>query len=220
MENLPANRPYVVVNMITTLDGRAALHGDTRQLGSDADTEQLLSLRTRYDAVMIGAGTMRAERYGPVISRPEHRQRRLDAGLAADALTVIISGELDLPFDAPLFTSGRGRVVIFTRSGSVPETTTPVDLVTLGEPIRIEDVLAHLRHTEGVRTLLSEGGPHMVGQLVAADLLDELFLTITPVMTGGGEPRILEGDLPDPAGFELVDLTETDGDIFARYRRM
>ncbi len=205
--------------MITTLDGRASFHGDTKELGSRADTEHLLSLRTRFDAVMIGAGTMRAERYGPIISRPEYRQQRQEAGLDPDALAVIVSGSLDLPFDAPLFTDGRGRVVIFTGEASAPETATPVDLVTADGPIVLADALAHLRQKEGVRTLLCEGGPHLFGQLVADDLVDDLFLTITPVATGGDAPRILEGNLPEEARFELVETKEAEGDIFAHYRR-
>ncbi|HNC07016.1 MAG TPA: dihydrofolate reductase family protein, partial [Solirubrobacterales bacterium] len=125
------DRPFVAVNMVTTLDGRAAVSGNTKALGSNADTEHLLGLRTRFDAVLIGGGTMRAERYGRIISRPEYRRRREAAGLDGDALAVIISGDLDLPFDAPLFTNGEGRVLIFSRKKSLPETETPVELVTI-----------------------------------------------------------------------------------------
>lgn len=218
-EDPPRDRPRVAVNMVTTLDGRASLHGDTKQLGSQADTEHLLGLRTRFDAVMIGGGTMRAEKYGRIISRPGHRERRERAGLSGDALAVIISGELDLPFDAPLFTDGNGRVVIFSRKKSLPETRTPVDLVTIDGLIDPADVLSHLRREEGVRALLCEGGPHLFGQLVAGDLVDDLFLTIAPVAIGGDAPHILEANLPAEARFELDGLTEAEGDLFARYRR-
>ncbi len=211
------DRPWVAANMITTLDGRAAISGRSKDLGSQADTEHLLGLRTRFDAVMIGGGTMRAERYGRIISRPEYRAKREAAGLEADALAVIISGDLDLPFDAPLFTDGNGRVVIFTRKPSAPETETPVELVTIDGLINAADVLAHLRREEGVRALLCEGGPTLFGQLVSAKLLDELFLTITPVATGGDAPHILEGNLPEEARFELATLNEAEGDLFARY---
>ncbi|MCB0869225.1 MAG: dihydrofolate reductase family protein [Solirubrobacterales bacterium] len=218
-EHALEDRPWVAVNMITTLDGRASISGRSKELGSEADTEHLLGLRTRFDAVMIGGGTMRAERYGRIISRPEFRQRRQSAGLEEDALAVIISGDLDLPFDAPLFTDGNGRVVIFTRKNQAPETETPVELVTFDGLIDSADVLAHLRREEGVRAVLCEGGPHLFGQLVAGDLVDDLFLTITPVATGGDAPRILESNLPEEARFELVGLNEADGDLFARYRR-
>lgn len=218
-EDPPADRPHVAVNMITTLDGRAAVHGDTKQLGSEADTEHLLGLRTRFDAVMIGGGTMRAERYGRIISRSSGRRRREDAGLKPDALAVIISGNLDLPFDAPLFTDGNGRVLIFTRKTAAPETATRVDLVTSDGVIDPASVLAHLRREEGIRALLCEGGPHLFGQMIAGDLVDDLFLTITPVVTGGDAPHILEANLPEQAGFSLAGLVEAEGDLFARYRR-
>jgi riboflavin biosynthesis pyrimidine reductase len=218
LEDPPDERPRVAVNMVTTLDGRASLQGDTKGLGSDADTEHLLTLRTRFDAVMIGGGTMRAERYGRIISRPEFRERRRQAGLEGDALAVIISGDLDLPFDAPLFTDGNGRVLIFTRKKTAPETATPIELVTIDGLIDNADVLAHLRREEGVRALLCEGGPHLFGQLVAGELVDDLFLTITPVAIGGDAPHILEANLPEEARFELSYLAEAEGDLFARYR--
>jgi riboflavin biosynthesis pyrimidine reductase len=218
LDDLPDGRPRVAVNMITTLDGRASVNGRSKALGSDADTEHLLALRTRFDAVMIGGGTMRAERYGRIISRPEFREQRRQAGLEGDALAVIVSGDLDLPFDAPLFTDGNGKVLIFTRKTTAPETATAVELVTIDGLIDNADVLAHLRREEGVRALLCEGGPHLFGQLVAGRLVDDLFLTVTPVATGGDAPRILEANLPDEASFELAYLAEAEGDLFTRYR--
>lgn len=215
----PGDRPHVAVNMVTTLDGRASLQGDTKGLGSDADTEHLLGLRTRFDAVMLGGGTMRAERYGRINSRPEHRQRREEEGLAPEALAVIISGSLDLPFDAPLFTDGHGRVVIFTRQRNAPETETPVDLVTVDGILETASVLTHLRAEEGVRAVLCEGGPSLFGQLVAGNLVDDLFLTTTPVAIGGDAPHILEANLPGESRFELASLIEAEGDLFARYRK-
>ncbi|HRV60420.1 MAG: dihydrofolate reductase family protein [Solirubrobacterales bacterium] len=219
IENPPDHRPRVAVNMVTTLDGRAAQGGNTKQLGSKTDTEHLLALRTRFDAVMIGGGTMRAERYGRIISRPENRKRREEEGLSADALAVIVSGDLDLPFDAPLFTDGSGRVLIFTRKDEAPQTETPVDLITVEGLIDTSDVLTHLRVEENVRAVLCEGGPRLFGQLVAGDLIDDFFLTTTPVMTGGDAPHILEGNLPDRVDFRLESLLEADGDLFARYGR-
>lgn len=214
-----AGRPWVAVNMISTLDGRAAVDGSSKRLGSDADTAHLLGLRSRFDAVMIGGGTMRSERYGRISSRPQHRERRKQNGLEADALAVIISGDLDLPFDAPLFTSGHGRVMIFTHKASTPETATPVELITVDGLLNLGEVMERLRQKEGVRCLLCEGGPSLFGQLLAGDLVDDLFLTTTPVATGGDAPRILEANLPGHVNFELEALSESEGDLFARYHR-
>jgi len=214
-------RPRVAVNMVTSLDGRASLDGRSKGLGTPMDLKLLIRLRTRFDAVMIGAGTMRAERYGRIVKDPEARARREDLGLQGDPLAVIISGRLDLPFDAPLFTDGGGRVLIFTNDDSPPpETETPLEIRQVDGPIRITEVLRHLRQDCGIRALLCEGGPHLMGQLTAADAIDELFLTIAPILTGEQEaPRILEGHLPSPVGLDLVNLSEHEGDLFARYGR-
>ena len=140
----------------------------------------LVGLRTRFDAVMIGAGTMRAERYGGL------RPRRL--------LMVIVSGRLDLPWDAPLFTEGGGEVLVFTASEvEPPETAAPVEVVRHEGAVDLAEALRHLRQERGISAVLCEGGPRLHAQLQAAGLVDELFLTIAPKLAGGEAPRILEG---------------------------
>lgn len=214
------DRPWVAVNMVTTLDGRAAIDGRSRDLGTRADTEHLLRLRTRFDAVMIGAGTMRAERYGRIVSDPEARAGRERVGLPHDPLAVIVSSTLNLPWDAPLFTSGGGRVLIFTReAGPRPETATSLRTVPMPGGIEVAEVLRHLRRERGVRALLCEGGPHLLGQLLERDLVDELFLTVTPIAIGGEAPRIVEGAASGPRDFALVGMLESEGDLLLRYRR-
>ena len=214
------DRPYVVVNFATTLDGRAAIEGRSGPIGSDTDTEMLQMLRTRVDAVMIGAGTMRAERYGRIVSDPALRARRERIGLPHDPLAVIVSGRLDLPWDAPLFTDGGGRVLIFTASeAEPPQTETPVRVERHEVGVDIAEALRHLREERGIRALLCEGGPGLHNQLQATGLVDELFLTIAPKLPGGQEPRILEGDLPKIGFWELAWLLEERSELFARYRR-
>jgi riboflavin biosynthesis pyrimidine reductase len=158
-------RPFVAMNFAATVDGRATIGGVSGPIGSATDTAMLAGLRTRFEAVMIGAGTMRAERYGEIGRR----------------LVVVESGP-------------RGRV----------------DLPALLRSLR----------DEGVRALLCEGGPTLHGALQAAGLVDELFLTIAPKLSGGTEPpRIVEGTLPEVVALELAWLLEQDGELFARYRR-
>jgi riboflavin-specific deaminase-like protein len=213
-------RPRVAVNFVTTVDGRAALDGRTKDLGSEADTEMLQLLRTRFDAVMVGAGTMRAERYGRIVSDPQLRARRERAGLPHDPLAVIVSGRLDLPWDAPIFTDGGGRILLFTASDAEPpETATPLRVVRHEDFVDPVEMMRHLRHERGIRALLCEGGPGLHGELQAAGLVDELFLTIAPLLTGGEAPRILEAELVEPAGLELAWLLEAGGELFCRYRR-
>jgi riboflavin-specific deaminase-like protein len=219
-EEPPAERPHVAVNFAATVDGRATIAGVSGPIGSETDTAMLVGLRTRVDAVMIGAGTMRAERYGRPVSSQERRERRERIGLPHDPLMVIVSGRLDLPWDAPLFTEGRGRVLIFTASeAEPPETATTVRIVRHEGRVNLVAALLHLRDERGVRALLCEGGPRLHAQLQAAGLVDDLFLTIAPKITGSDAPRIIEGELPDVAPLSLSWLLEEDGELFARYER-
>jgi riboflavin-specific deaminase-like protein len=215
----PPERPYLILNFATTLDGRAAISGRSGAIGSDTDTEMLQRLRTRVDAVMIGAGTMRAERYGRMVSDPQFRAYRERTGLAHDPLAVIVSNRFELPWDAPLFTDGDGQVVIFTASEQEPpETATPVTVVRHPEGVELDQALAWLRTERGIRSVLCEGGPTLHGRLREGGLADELFLTIAPKIAGGEGPRVLEGALPDVDVVELAWLLESESELFARYR--
>jgi riboflavin-specific deaminase-like protein len=215
------DRPYTVVNFAVTLDGRAAVEGRSGPIGSNTDTEMLQLLRTRADAVMIGAGTMRAERYGRIVSDPSLRARRERGGLPHDPLAVLVSGRLDLPWDAGLFTDGGGRIVVFTTAeADPPPTETPLQVVRHDGPaIDLVEALRHLRQERGIRGLLCEGGPGLHSELQALGLVDELFVTVAAKLTGGAEPRLIEGELPHQIEWELAWLLEHEGELFARYRR-
>ncbi|MBK5220810.1 MAG: dihydrofolate reductase family protein [Thermoleophilia bacterium] len=219
-EEPPTARPLVAMNFVATVDGRATIGGVSGPIGSHTDTKMLACLRTRFDAVMIGAGTMRAERYGRVVADPEQRQRREALGLPHDPLMVIVSGRLDLPWEAPLFTAGGGQVLIFTGSDEEPpQTATSVQVVRHEGRVDLGVALAQLRTERGIRALICEGGPRLHSQLQAEGLADELFLTVAPKLTGAG-PSILEGELPAATELELAWLLEADGELFARYRRV
>jgi riboflavin-specific deaminase-like protein len=214
-------RPYVVCNFAMTLDGRATIAGRSGPIGSAVDTEMLQRLRTQTDAVMIGASTMRVERYGRLVEDAELRGHRERIGLRTpDPLAVLISNSLQLPWDAGLFTAGYGRVVIFTTSeADPPETATSVRCVRMdGDGVVLLDALRWLRQERGVRSLLCEGGPRTMAQLAAAGICDELFLTIAPKLAGGDAPRITEGELGKVVEAQLVWLLESDGELFTRYR--
>jgi riboflavin-specific deaminase-like protein len=216
-----ADRPYTVTNFVLTLDGHATIRGRSGPIGSDADTALLVALRTRVDAVMIGAGTMRAERYGRPLSDQAKRERREREGLAHDPLMVLVSGRLDLPWDAPLFTAGAGQVLIFTASEvEPPSTETPVRVERHEDQVDLGRALEFLRRELGVRALLCEGGPRVHAQLIEAKLVDELFVTHAPKLAGGHGPGLVTDLAEAERQLELAWLLyeESTGELFARYR--
>jgi riboflavin-specific deaminase-like protein len=207
--------------MISTADGRAARDGRSSTIGGDADLQHLLDLRTRADAVLIGTGTLRAEGYARLVRSEERRARRRENGLAEDPPAVILTRRFDVPWDAGLFQAPEQPVLVYTGTdaGEPPDVPAPVEVVRLELP-GLTEMLADL-HGRGVRTLLSEGGPTMHGALWAAGVVDELFVTIAPLMTGDAdEPNIVEGGrLPEAAELELVSVDRVGSELFLRYRR-
>src|SRR5215218_9635974 len=158
-EQAHEERPFVAMNFVATVDGRATIGGVSGPIGSEDDTAMLAGLRCRFDAVMIGAGTMRAERYGRLAAKPETHERREQTGLEPEPLMVLISGRLDLPWDAGLFTEG-GKVLIFTASAAEPpQTASTLEVVRHQDFVDPVAALRHLREEHGTRALLCEGGP-------------------------------------------------------------
>ena len=165
-QHAQAKRPFIAVNMVQTADGRAAVHGRTASISSVADRQLFHALRTRVDAVMVGAGTVRIERYGRLVRDPLRREQRVAAGLAADPLAIVVSGSLDLPADVPLLQDPDSRVVIITSSpASLQGVRAHVEYVRHAS-VDLPSALAQLRAEHGVRAILCEGGPHLNASLV------------------------------------------------------
>jgi riboflavin-specific deaminase-like protein len=219
-DRAPADRPYLFMNFVATLGGRAAFDGHTQALGSDADLDMLLTLRAAAEAVLIGSGTLRAEGYARLVRSEERRAGRREAGLREDPTAVLISRSLDLPWErAGLFKAPEQPVIVYTSSDKdPPEVAAPVEIVRLEEATPAA-ALADLRR-RGVRALLSEGGPRLHRSLLAAGLVDELFLTMTPLLTGDElQPTIVAGGkLVEPLSLDLVWLLRSGPELFARYR--
>jgi riboflavin-specific deaminase-like protein len=218
----PPERPYLVLNMVSTLDGRIAIDGRSGAIGDDADRELFVGLRTQADAVMVGAGTIRAERYGRLVRKPERRERRVAEGLDPDPLAVIVSARLRVPPDLPLLQDPHSTVVILTASEEeLPEVPARVHYLR-GPPgidLELRPLIERLRSDFGVRSILCEGGPSLNASLIRESLVDELFLSLAPKLAGGPPLTLLTGDpLPEPLRGELVWLLEHDSSLFGRYR--
>lgn len=215
----PEGRPYLVLNMVASLDGKATLQDRTRGLSSEADRALFHELRTQADAVMVGAGTARAERYGRMVKTAELRERRMAEGLDPDPLAVVVSARLRLPPDLPLLADPESRVAIATASdGEVEGARARIEYLRTGDDLPL--LLARLRDEHGVRSVLCEGGPTLNSHLLAAGLVDELFLALSPKLVGGAQAlTIVAGrGLLEPAAADLVWLCKADGDLFTRWR--
>jgi riboflavin-specific deaminase-like protein len=217
----PTERPYTIVNFVASADGHAAFQGRSRELSDDADREIFHGLREHVDAILVGTGTLRTERYGRLVGDPERRHRRASSGLNPEPLACIISRSGDVPTDIPLFADPGSRVVVF--SPGALETSglaARVDVVRVdpGE-LTLTTVMRRLRSTYDVRTMLCEGGPILFGALLQEDLVDELFLSLAPKLTGGGTaPAITSGpELPEPRLLSLIWALELDGALYLRY---
>jgi riboflavin-specific deaminase-like protein len=214
----PPDRPYLVLNMVSTLDGKAAIDWRTQGLSSDLDRELFHHLRTQADAVMVGAGTARAERYGVMVKTDELRDKREAEGLEREAVAVVVSGRLDLPPDLPMLGEAHQRVVVATGSdGEIAGAGEQVTYERVGDDLPL--LLARLRSDHGVRSVLCEGGPTLNSFLFAAGLVDELFLTLDPKVVGGAAAlTIVAGrELVEPAELELMSLAEGGGNLFTRW---
>ncbi len=201
----PLDRPWLGLCMVTSLDGSVSVDGTSGGLGNANDIDVLLTLRDIADMVLVGAGTARGEGYGP----PRLAGKRIGV--------VTNSGHVDLGSD--LFTSGSG-FLIAPESAQIDETTVQV-LRSGGDAVDLTDAVARLVEVmPGVRYVQAEGGPHLNGALLAADLIDELDLSLSPRLVGGDGPRLTAGAMEIERRFELAHvLADDDGFVFSRWVR-
>lgn len=212
---------WVRANMVASVDGAATAAGRSGPLSGPADRQVFSLLRALADVVLVGAGTVRAEGYGLVRPRPELAGLRTAAGQPPAAVLAIVSNRLDLDESSPLFTQSHPRPVVLTSEAAPNARRRAIeqvaDVVVAGAAAvdlgRALDALA----ARGLRRVLCEGGPSLLAGVIAADRLDELCVTISPLMVGGTAPRILSGAAERQRPLRLAHLLEQDGFVFARY---
>ena len=216
------DRPYVVCNFVSSLDGKATAEGRTGALASEADRAAFHLLRTQVDALLAGTGTMRIERYGVAVRSERLSQIRLAEGRAPQPLCVVISRSGNVPFEVPLFADARSDVVLYAPADMTPprcEARLTHHEIPVGED-SLSQILRALRRDHDVRSLLCEGGPMLFNSLLRQNLVDELFLTVSPALVGGAELGITTGTARDQLQvMQLVWALECRGSLFLRYTR-
>lgn len=216
-----ASRERVVADMVATADGRAAVEGRSVALGHPEDRALLRELRAAADAILVGTGTLAAERYASLLD-DDARARRVAEGRPPHPLVVTTSRRLRLPVEeAPVFAERGVPILAFAEQAAAtaapPVVAADLEVVRLPAPLSLAAVLAALR-ARGVKGVLCEGGPSLLRRLVAEDLLDDLCLTVAPLLAAGGAPSILEGDvLPRAPHLTLRDVHRADDHLFLHY---
>ena len=197
----PPDRPYLVINMVASADGRATLEGASEPLSSPADKAVFFALRASVDAVLAGTGTLHAEQYRRLVRHPDRQAQRVALGLEPEPLALVLSRSGEVP-PFPLLDDPEARPLVLTGDDAEPRRA-----------------LAHVRAEHGVRTVLCEGGPRLNAGLLAAGVVDELFLTIAPLLAATPDPlTIVQGGAGAPVDLELLSVLESGGMLFLRYR--
>jgi len=200
-----SGRPAVRLNMIASLDGAATVDGLSGGLGGPADHRVFTALRELADVVLVAAGTVRAERYGP-----------------AKVPLAIVTRSCALDLDAPLFAEGARPIVITVATAppaAVAAAGEVADVLVAGEHTVDLHIALQLLGQAGHDNVLAEGGPSLNAQLAAADLIDELCITVAPFLIGGDSCRILAGTPVNMTRFALHTICEESGYLFLRLRR-
>ena len=212
------DRPLLRAGFVVTTDGGVAWNGGSRPLQTPGDEAAFHALRAVADAVLVGAGTARAEGYGPVRPRPAGAAWRREHGLADRPPLVLVSRSLDLDPADRCFT---GPAVVVTcaaaDAGRRAALSAVAEVVVAGEQDIDLRAAREQLHARGLRRLLCEGGPTLLTALLTDGLLDELCLTLTPRLLGTA-PTLLTASLPEPVPLELVHLVDGGGGVLlARY---
>ncbi|MET8681351.1 pyrimidine reductase family protein [Streptomyces sp. NPDC004647] len=222
-----SGRAWLRGNMVSSLDGAAHHDGRSKPLSSDADMRIFGVLRGLADVVVVGAETVRQEGYRPARVRKAFADRRAALGQSPAPAIAVVTASLDLDFSQPLFTEPAVPTIVLTggahharRADAARAAGAEVIIAGDGEgvePDRAVRALAERGHTR----LLTEGGPRLLGQFAATGDLDELCLTLAPLVAVGAAPRIMDGHpIAVPERFALTSVLEEAGFLFTRYRRI
>lgn len=214
-------RPFVALNMISSVDGRATLTGSAVGIGSAMDHTLVMHLRTNADALLHGAGTLRTDRVGKGVP-DELISLRTARGLAPQPILAVLTASGDLPLERAFFARPE-RALVFvaarTPAAAVARLSARATVLVAGaERPDPAEALRILRRDYGVRRVLCEGGPTLSHSLLSVGLLDELFLTLAPkLLAGDGLSLVLGATLAPSIPLSLLSLYEHEGELYLRY---
>jgi riboflavin biosynthesis pyrimidine reductase len=220
----PPGQRLVRVLFIASLDGAAEVEGTSARLGSALDRQLIGTLRALSDGVLVGGGTLRQENYRAVRPLAARRAWRTAHGRTEFPRLVVVSSSLALDPAQAAFANAPVRPVVITHSSADEQRRGAIagvaDVLVHGdEQVDISSALAELRDRYGLNHILCEGGPTLFGTLHAAGLVDEVCLTVSPVLAGSGACRIITGDQGKLTQMTLKHALAADGYLFLRYTR-
>lgn len=216
------DRPWLMLNMVTSADGATATDGVSGGLSSPVDRQVFKAIRAVADVILVAAETVRREGYGPPKTTPAVAAGRTDRNQAPRPRLAVVSASLDLDFTATAF-DDRPPPLLFTVDAPPADRLAQAEAVAevhrMGvERVNLAEAMSGIRMT-GAGVVLAEGGPRLNGQLLATGLLDELCWTISPTLAGGDSSRMAEGAPPRIDRLQLDRVLAQDHTLFLRYLR-
>lgn len=213
-------RPRVVAIMIASADGRATVGGTSSRLGHPEDRALLRGLRAAADCLLAGTGTLAAERYATLLDA-DQRDARVAAGRSPHPIVATFSRSGDVPWDVPVFAeAGVPKQVYAGAALDAPAGVVDTEVCVLAQGGGLRAALEHLRAKRGVASVACEGGPGVLRALLADDLVDDLLLTLAPLLVAGDGPTSLAGaELPGPPRMALRAAHRADDHLFLHYAR-
>jgi riboflavin biosynthesis pyrimidine reductase len=214
---------WLRVNFVSSVDGAATVDGKSGGLGDDADHRVFDILRRLCDVVLVGAGTVRTEGYGPMILDDASVDTRVALGLKPQPVFAIVSGTLDLDPKSPIFEKAPVKPIIVTTASADPLRLERLgylaDILVCGEGELDAGAMVAALRERGLGRIHCEGGPSLFGSLLAANLVDELCLTVSPLLAAGDSGRIAHVPLDTPRRMSLAGVLRSDDTLLLRYTR-
>lgn len=215
--------PLVRMNFVMSLDGAVTIEGRSGGLGDASDRLAMQVIRTLADVVLVGAGTVRVEGYGGVRVDEADAAWRRSHGLAGQPRIAVVSSRLDLDAEHPFFARSTERPIVVThetasarRRDALAEVA---DVITCGRDAVDARVMVQALAELGLPQVLCEGGPHLFGALVEADRVDELCLSLSPLIVGGETGRMVRGTRELQRRMQLVHAIPAGDLLLLRYAR-